>query len=184
MTLDAALSVLGLVRPVRWVEARQRWRSLARTHHPDRGGDPAEFRRIREAWEVVDAGLTDPASGASGPGRRSAGASSVDPGPPIDFCTRMSLFGLRLDGLWPSAGAVVVHVERVPSLDGGVDVFLQVDPTLPIMVGVGALFEGSIAHGGYTAPVRGTVASVSYRRHQGRLCAGSFFVRLASGSSG
>ncbi|MEO5368350.1 MAG: J domain-containing protein [Magnetococcus sp. WYHC-3] len=44
-----ALAVLGLREAANPAEIRRRYRDLLRTHHPDRGGDPAEFRRITEA---------------------------------------------------------------------------------------------------------------------------------------
>lgn len=45
----SCFAVLGL-RPDATAELIQaRYRELAKTHHPDRGGDPAEFNRIKEA---------------------------------------------------------------------------------------------------------------------------------------
>ncbi len=32
---------------------RRRWRNLAKTHHPDRGGDPAMFLKITEAYQLL-----------------------------------------------------------------------------------------------------------------------------------
>lgn len=45
--------ILGLQPPVTVGAAKARYRELVKTHHPDRGGDPATFRRIQEAWEAL-----------------------------------------------------------------------------------------------------------------------------------
>jgi hypothetical protein len=37
------------------IQIRTAYRSAARTHHPDRGGDPAKFRRMQAAYEVLEA---------------------------------------------------------------------------------------------------------------------------------
>lgn len=45
--------VLG-VRPDAPLDAiRARYRELALAHHPDRGGDPAQMRRIARAWDRI-----------------------------------------------------------------------------------------------------------------------------------
>lgn len=48
-----ALEVLGLEESADLHEAQRRYRELAMRHHPDRGGDPAEFRAIQEAIAVL-----------------------------------------------------------------------------------------------------------------------------------
>jgi hypothetical protein len=41
-------------------EIRRRYRQLARTCHPDRGGDPREFVRLQQAYEAMLAALDNP----------------------------------------------------------------------------------------------------------------------------
>jgi hypothetical protein len=45
------LKVLGLVAPVTRLELRKAYIGLAMIHHPDRGGNTAEFQRIQGAYE-------------------------------------------------------------------------------------------------------------------------------------
>ncbi|WP_206108020.1 J domain-containing protein [Paludisphaera soli] len=47
------LDVLGLPRDASPEEVKRRHREPAKEHHPDRGGDPEEFRRFREAYEAA-----------------------------------------------------------------------------------------------------------------------------------
>jgi hypothetical protein len=44
--------VLGVTPKATAAEIRNAFRALARVHHPDAGGDPADFRRLREAYEM------------------------------------------------------------------------------------------------------------------------------------
>lgn len=39
-------------------ECRQKWKALARQHHPDKGGDPAMAAQINAAWVYAEAALT------------------------------------------------------------------------------------------------------------------------------
>lgn len=48
-----ALLELGLQDPVAEQEIKRQFRKLAKQHHPDRGGDPAQFRRITAAVETL-----------------------------------------------------------------------------------------------------------------------------------
>lgn len=54
-------ALLGLCRPASVEEVRRRQRSLARRHHPDRGGDPEMMRAINRAAALLSA--RDPAVG-------------------------------------------------------------------------------------------------------------------------
>ena len=47
------LSVLGLTTAATFAQVKARHRELALQHHPDRGGDAAEFRKIQAAYEVA-----------------------------------------------------------------------------------------------------------------------------------
>ncbi|NBW96918.1 MAG: J domain-containing protein [Planctomycetia bacterium] len=47
----ACLAILGLLPPVTAEDVKQAYLAKARTAHPDRGGDPAEFLRLQKAFE-------------------------------------------------------------------------------------------------------------------------------------
>ncbi len=48
-----ALAQLGLSDPVSAEDIRRRYRELAMTHHPDRGGDAQCFQRLQQAMAVL-----------------------------------------------------------------------------------------------------------------------------------
>ena len=48
-----ALAVLGLPPNATRQQIKRRYRSLAKKHHPDRGGDQREMRRIIAAYELL-----------------------------------------------------------------------------------------------------------------------------------
>ena len=50
---QAAFEALGLEQQSTMTQIRQRYRELATSHHPDKGGDTTEFIKIREAYEVL-----------------------------------------------------------------------------------------------------------------------------------
>jgi curved DNA-binding protein len=56
--------VLGLTRGASDDEVKQAYRKLAMKHHPDRGGDENEFKKIKEAYEAISSGQTDTPSNA------------------------------------------------------------------------------------------------------------------------
>ena len=43
--------VLGIARSATREEIDAAWRRLRSAHHPDKGGDPAEFQRVKKAYE-------------------------------------------------------------------------------------------------------------------------------------
>lgn len=47
---------LGLESNATVEEVKQAYRKLAMKHHPDRGGDEAEFKKIKEAYEAITSG--------------------------------------------------------------------------------------------------------------------------------
>lgn len=48
-----ALQILELPANAPWETVKQTYRRLAALHHPDKGGDPARFRAIRGAYEIL-----------------------------------------------------------------------------------------------------------------------------------
>lgn len=52
MTMDH-YNTLGVPRDASQEDIKKAFRKLAMTHHPDKGGDPNEFQRINEAYEVL-----------------------------------------------------------------------------------------------------------------------------------
>jgi hypothetical protein len=68
--------------------AKRAYRTLARTHHPDRGGDAATFHRLRLAYERLvddDAGDPAPLVARGRPSRAAAGAAPG--GDPVDLAS-------------------------------------------------------------------------------------------------
>ena len=49
----SALAALGLSANATRQQIKRRYRELAKTHHPDRGGDPREMQRIIAAYELL-----------------------------------------------------------------------------------------------------------------------------------
>lgn len=48
-----ALAVLGLPANATIPQIKQRYRKLAKKHHPDLGGDPREMQRLTAAYEFL-----------------------------------------------------------------------------------------------------------------------------------
>ena len=48
-----AMQALDLPVDAPWETIKQTYRRLAAQHHPDKGGDPARFRAIRAAYEIL-----------------------------------------------------------------------------------------------------------------------------------
>jgi len=46
-------STLGVSRDASQEEIKKAYRKLAMTHHPDKGGNPVEFQKINDAYEVL-----------------------------------------------------------------------------------------------------------------------------------
>lgn len=51
--LDEARSILDVSDDASWADIQNRYRSLARRHHPDFGGDQTKFVAVREAYEQL-----------------------------------------------------------------------------------------------------------------------------------
>jgi DnaJ-class molecular chaperone len=50
---DDPYATLGVAPDAQAEDVRERYRELARQHHPDHGGSPAEMRRVNEAYERI-----------------------------------------------------------------------------------------------------------------------------------
>ena len=50
---EASLNVLGLKRSSSQEDIKKAFREKALKTHPDKGGDPADFRKVREAYECL-----------------------------------------------------------------------------------------------------------------------------------
>ena len=66
-----ARSVLGISPIADQIEIRRRYLELAKTTHPDVGGDAARFREIKAAYESLSNSSTDPSSTADDASDRS-----------------------------------------------------------------------------------------------------------------
>lgn len=77
MRRDEALEVLALGRDADARTVRHRFRTLAREHHPDRGGDPERFAELHRAYAALRdlPTPTRPAVSRGRPSRRAATAS-------------------------------------------------------------------------------------------------------------
>lgn len=60
MSPEDALQLLGLPLTASPEAVRLAWRQLAAQHHPDRGGDAAQFQAARAAYEVALAHAQQP----------------------------------------------------------------------------------------------------------------------------
>eukprot|EP00929_Paragymnodinium_shiwhaense_P024014 TRINITY_DN14898_c0_g1_i2.p1 TRINITY_DN14898_c0_g1~~TRINITY_DN14898_c0_g1_i2.p1 ORF type:complete len:508 (-),score=96.58 TRINITY_DN14898_c0_g1_i2:306-1829(-) len=58
LSLEECYEALELAPSATKVEVSRAFRRLAKLKHPDKGGDEAEFRRIREAFEILGSVLT------------------------------------------------------------------------------------------------------------------------------
>jgi curved DNA-binding protein CbpA len=63
VTFAEALDVLGVKLPCNARDAAKAFRKRAMETHPDRGGDPADFRRVTEALKIATLGLADAMTG-------------------------------------------------------------------------------------------------------------------------
>lgn len=52
-TVEEALVVLGLKYPCSVEEIKQAYRQMAKTHHPDHGGDQITFMRVQTAYQMI-----------------------------------------------------------------------------------------------------------------------------------
>ena len=45
--------ILGVAKDTPWDQIKKAFRKLAMQHHPDKGGDPEMFKKVRAAFEVL-----------------------------------------------------------------------------------------------------------------------------------
>lgn len=44
----------GLAPEASWPEVKARYRALAKEHHPDLGGDPETFKRLKAQYDALE----------------------------------------------------------------------------------------------------------------------------------
>lgn len=119
MTAAMAYATLKVPMGIGFEEVRAAYKRLLLTVHPDKGGDPEEFRRVRKAWELLAARrfakagpskLGGPGKPVRPPGQAAAAKArqrevketeACDAGRPI---RRVKLKNLRLSSVFCSQG--------------------------------------------------------------------------------
>lgn len=76
---EDAWFVLGVPPGTPLESVHARYRELALQHHPDRGGDPEQMRRIGRAYEAIRSGRAVPDAGPAGIGPPPVDESTVRP---------------------------------------------------------------------------------------------------------
>lgn len=80
--MSKAFEALGLTADASPDEVKAAWRKLAAVHHPDKGGDPAEFDRLRklynEALEEAQAPKPCTKCGGNGKIQHANGWAKID----------------------------------------------------------------------------------------------------------
>ncbi len=112
--------ILGVSKTATTTEIKKAYLKLARTHHPDKGGDPERFKEIAQANEVLtdeirrrrydELGVTDDGPGGGG----QSGMGGVGGGFPFPFEMNVNLhdlfgnmfqgMGVGMPGMPPGAG--------------------------------------------------------------------------------
>jgi len=111
--------VLGIERNVDAGEIRKAWMRLAKTHHPDKGGNPEDFKKIQTAFEVLsddksrqmyDMTGQMPGEGGGGGG---GGPPPGFPGFAFDIGSLFGMFGPHMGGGGPG-GSGGGHTRKRP----------------------------------------------------------------------
>ena len=53
MKRSSSYDILGIDEDSEDEDIKKAFRKKALIHHPDKGGDPEEFRKVREAYEIL-----------------------------------------------------------------------------------------------------------------------------------
>lgn len=72
-----SLKILGLPESATEEDVKAAWRGLASAHHPDRGGDPAEFSKYQKAYRAA---LAESATSVNCPKCEGSGTRDVGTG--------------------------------------------------------------------------------------------------------
>lgn len=112
---------LGVLKTATAAEIKQAYRSLAMRHHPDRGGDVAQFQEIQEAYAV----LSDEEKRAQYDNPRPS-FSGAD----FDFDTIFNMFGADLRQSRRATPRVALWISMADALTGG-------NRTVAIQLGAG-----------------------------------------------
>lgn len=141
--------ILGVERTATADEIKQAYRRLAARHHPDRGGDTAQFQQIEEAHRV----LSDPAqrAGYDRPQTQYHEFNFSHGGGHFNFDEIFNMFGARFNQrqsqirlqLWITLADVVQGGRRAVAIDTG-----QGRNTVEIMIPVGINDGESVQYSG------------------------------------
>jgi molecular chaperone DnaJ len=84
---DDLYSTLGVTQGADAGEIRKAWMRMAKAHHPDRGGDAEQFKKIQMAFEVLSDEGRRRVYDATGqiPGQGGGGGPGPGPGPEMGF---------------------------------------------------------------------------------------------------
>jgi hypothetical protein len=96
VTLPNHYDVLGVPASATQAEVRAAYRTAARDHHPDAGGDAGRMRALNVAWAV----LGDPVRRAAYDRALAGGTAGGGIGPPFES----SVPGAGMSTTWPTAG--------------------------------------------------------------------------------
>lgn len=114
--------ILGIDRTASTTQIKQAYRSLAMKHHPDRGGDVAQFQELQEAYAV----LSDDAKRAHYDNPRAAFGNGQN----FDFDAIFDMFGADLRTARRPTPRVALWISMADALTGG-------DRTVAIQTGAG-----------------------------------------------
>ena len=105
----SAASILGIPVSSPKAVTRKRFRSLARKHHPDRGGDAEHFKELQQAKEVLVGSSSDDDD------HDDSNAAHIPPPPTDDFHHPISA---TLDDLYIGRVSNIVISRTIINLDG------------------------------------------------------------------